>query len=151
MTTTATLHLASEFGPITRLVSLNQPRPATAKELQTISLAGMMSNDIKDRQAIASQISQAAENTGFFYISQHGIDQRIIDDAYEFSKQYATNPYQSVYHVLIPRFFALPYEAKSRLDKAKMKHFHGYMKRGSTHSNPAEPTGNKFLDHNSAD
>ena len=49
---------------------------------------------------VASQIGDACEKVGFFYIKNHGIDQQLIDEMYTFTK----------------RFFKLPYEEKNKLN-----------------------------------
>jgi len=49
---------------------------------------------------VASQIGDACEKVGFFYIKNHGVDQQLIDEMYALSKA----------------FFKLPYEDKNKLN-----------------------------------
>lgn len=49
---------------------------------------------------VASQIGDACEKVGFFYIKNHGVDQQLIDNMYRLSKD----------------FFKLPYEEKNELN-----------------------------------
>ena len=53
------------------------------------------------RQKVADEIGAACRNTGFFYITHHGIDQALVERAFAESK----------------RFFDLPSDRKKKLTK----------------------------------
>lgn len=86
-TTTATapgrkvLTLDSSHGNVYREISSAAPRAATAAEIPIIDLSNVASSKFEDRMSIASKIKAAAENTGFFYIQNHGVDEEVIDNA----------------------------------------------------------------------
>ena len=88
MSTTATqapstskLELRTAYGPVFRDVLNIPPRDCTAEEIPIIDLAPLYSSHLEDRKALAKEIRAAGLNTGFFYIKNHGIDEKTIADA----------------------------------------------------------------------
>lgn len=79
---TVALRLASGNGPITRQILRAPPRDATPLEIPIIDVSGIFSPSFSARLAVAKQIHDAATNTGFFYIANHGIPSAITDEAY---------------------------------------------------------------------
>jgi hypothetical protein len=75
------LTLDSSQGPVYREISSAPPRAATAKEIPIIDLSNINSKNLEDRKSIALEIKAAAENTGFFYIENHGVDEGVIENA----------------------------------------------------------------------
>lgn len=71
---------------------------------------------------LASIIKQAAENTGFFYISNHGIPDEVIAGA----KRAAET------------FFKQSIEKKLKVSKSRSKHFNGYSARGTGKASESE-------------
>ena len=67
------------------------------EDIPVIDFAPLIVNN--DIEEVSKQLMSAARNTGFFYIKNHGIDQRLIDNALNASKE----------------FFRLPAEDKSRV------------------------------------
>ena len=67
-------------------------------EIPVIDIAPLINGE--NPLQVASQIGDACEKVGFFYIKNHGIDQQLIDEMYTFTK----------------RFFKLPYEEKNKLN-----------------------------------
>jgi hypothetical protein len=80
-TTTSKLELRTAYGPVFRDVLNTQPRDCTTEEIPIIDLSPLYSSKFEDRKALAKEIRAAAVNTGFFYIKNHGISERIIADA----------------------------------------------------------------------
>ncbi|SCV70932.1 BQ2448_3694 [Microbotryum intermedium] len=76
-------------------------------ELPIIDMTRLSSSSLEDRQALALE---AAIESGFFYISNHGIPQSILDEAFAQGKQ----------------FFAQPMEKKMKVDLHKGTSFKGY-------------------------
>jgi isopenicillin N synthase-like dioxygenase len=70
-----------------------------ADEIPVIDISGIYSDDINDRRAVAEQIRQAAHQIGFFYIVNHGIDNKHEKATFEQAK----------------RFFSLPEERKMQV------------------------------------
>ncbi|CAK7208532.1 hypothetical protein SCUCBS95973_000134 [Sporothrix curviconia] len=92
-------------GPEFRRVSTAPTRPATADEIPVIDLEGLWfyssestktlnsrgtPEDAKAR--IASAIRKAATETGFFYVSHHGISQSVVSGAYNQAKRFFEQP-----------------------------------------------------------
>lgn len=75
------LILDSSHGTVYREISSAPPRAATAEEIPIIDLSKISSPNLEDRKAIALKIKAAAENTGFFYIKNHGIEEGAIETA----------------------------------------------------------------------
>jgi hypothetical protein len=80
-TTTSKLELRTACGPVFRDVLNTQPRDCTTEEIPIIDLSPLYSSKFEDRKTLAREIRAAAVNTGFFYIKNHGISERIIADA----------------------------------------------------------------------
>ncbi|BGP15049.1 hypothetical protein JCM10213_002806 [Rhodosporidiobolus nylandii] len=78
-------------------------------QLPVISLA-RMSGSTEERKALAAEVAQACVDSGFFYISDHGVPQEVIDGAFEQGRQ----------------FFAQPAEKKCLVDIANSTNFKGY-------------------------
>ena len=76
-----TLTLDSSHGKVYREISDAPPRAATAEEIPIIDLSRIQSRTLEDRMNIALQIKSAAENSGFFYIENHGVNDDVIEKA----------------------------------------------------------------------
>ncbi|OGE48092.1 hypothetical protein PENARI_c032G11647 [Penicillium arizonense] len=85
------IELLTLSGPEYRRVSTAPPRPPTEDEIPIIDLSSI-DGDIEDRKAIASKIKSAAENTGFFYIKNHGIAEELIQNALSQAKAFFDQP-----------------------------------------------------------
>ena len=94
--------------------------PKTASELPVIDIGPSFSDDTVARDRIAEEIGAACRDTGFFYISNHGVDQSLIDGAF----------------VQANRFFDQPHDRK---EKCKKQGF----------SNGYEPPESQRLDNES--
>lgn len=122
------LELKSAFGPVYRDVLPTPPREATEDEIPVIDISGVR-GDLAARKALARRIRHAAENTGFFYIKNHGISDGIISDALNSSKA----------------FFAQPEEKKELVSKSRGKYFTGYSRKATASVNPSEGCRLKLL------
>ncbi|MDM0046175.1 2-oxoglutarate and iron-dependent oxygenase domain-containing protein [Variovorax dokdonensis] len=80
------------------------------ESLPVIDVSALFGDDLDARQAIATQLRDACENRGFFYIRGHGIEPALIDEVFG----------QSV------RFFSQQTDDKMLLDKAKSNCHRGY-------------------------
>ncbi|KND88788.1 1-aminocyclopropane-1-carboxylate oxidase [Tolypocladium ophioglossoides CBS 100239] len=78
---TTQLRLASGNGPITRTVLQTPLRDASPSEIPLIDISPVFSDSLGERQAVARKIHDAATNTGFFYIANHGVPSDVTDDA----------------------------------------------------------------------
>ena len=80
---TTELRLASGNGPVTRKVLRTPLRDALPSEIPIIDVSPIFSASLVDRKAVARQIHDAASNTGFFYIRNHGIPLDRINSTHE--------------------------------------------------------------------
>lgn len=67
------------------------------REIPIIDIGGLFGNDVKNEQNVIEQVQYACKNYGFFYISNHHIDQNLIKEFRE----------------SIENFFKLPKEIKN--------------------------------------
>lgn len=81
-----------------------------AKHIPVIDLAGSFSGDLSARERVAQEIHNSAREPGFFYIRNHGIEQRQIDSVFREAK----------------RFFDLPLERKLAVHMNKSPCMRGY-------------------------
>jgi isopenicillin N synthase-like dioxygenase len=79
-------------------------------ELPIIDVAGLFSDDMAARLAVARGLRKACTTTGFFYISNHGVDAGLIENTFAESR----------------RFFAQPQEMKNRVHISNTDIFRGY-------------------------
>ncbi|KAF4828241.1 2-oxoglutarate-Fe(II) type oxidoreductase hxnY [Colletotrichum tropicale] len=86
---TVTLHNGTVF-------SFNSNVSTNLEKIPVIDAAGIWSDDITEREAVAQEIREASRDIGFFYLINHGIDQKFADETMKQAK----------------RFFALPEDKK---------------------------------------
>lgn len=115
------LELATAYGPVYRDVLKSPPRDCDPSEVPIIDLTGLF-GDLQSRQALAVTIREAAENTGFFYIKNHGIPDHVIDAALAQGKA----------------FFAQPEEKKREVSTSKSRFFNGWTERHGSQISPTE-------------
>lgn len=75
-----TIKLLSSNGPIYRRVSTVAPRNCRPDEIPVIDIGGIY-DDADARKKMATLVKHAVEGSGFFYIQNHGIDEKVIDNA----------------------------------------------------------------------
>ncbi|CAN8096127.1 unnamed protein product [Discula destructiva] len=119
---TITLRLASGNGATTRQILRTPPRDATASEIPIIDVSGIHSSSFADRAAVAEQIRAAATNTGFFYLTNHGVPSSVTDNA----------------HAACLDFFHQDSESKMKADVSKSAYFNGYKAPKTQRINPFE-------------
>lgn len=78
---TTTIQLASPNGPVTRTILRAPLRDALESEIPIIDVGDLVSKSstLEARKAVAARIRDAATNTGFFYIVNHGVPLDITD------------------------------------------------------------------------
>ena len=86
-----------------------------------VDFSNAYSSDVKARREVADEIRKASIEVGFFYISNHGVSQELIEQVFSVTKQ----------------FFALPLARKMELHISKHKRHAGYIAIG----------GEKLQDH----
>ncbi|KAM0370714.1 hypothetical protein ACHAPY_010286 [Fusarium culmorum] len=121
-----TVQLLTPNGPVSRRVRCGKPRTPTLEEMPIIDLSSI-DGDESARKALSTQIKAAAENTGFFYVSNHGIPQDLIEEALQQCKN----------------FFDQSQDDKDRVAFTKAGKFCGYHGVGSTQINNKETKDNK--------
>jgi isopenicillin N synthase-like dioxygenase len=90
MTTTqtyTTIELLTPHGPEYRRVSTAPARKPADDEIPVIDLS-TLDGDLAARQTLAAKVRSAAENTGFFYVCNHGIPEEVIQGALERAQQF---------------------------------------------------------------
>lgn len=120
------LELRSTYGPVYREVLKSPPRDCNSSEIPIINLRNM-SGTLQDRQAIAKVVRDTAENTGFFYIRNHGISKETVTAAL---KQAQT-------------FFSQPAEQKALVSQEYSDFHNGWARRRTTHVSPSESIDHK--------
>lgn len=99
---------------------LNLPAPPALRN-PLIDLSPIYS-DLTARQALTARIRDAAENTGFFYIKNHGIPASVIAEAQRQAEA----------------FFHQPDSEREVVSKEKSKYFNGWSARRTVHASPSE-------------
>jgi isopenicillin N synthase-like dioxygenase len=82
----------------------------SAASLPVIDISGLSSPNLSDRKSVAAQLRAACLHNGFFYISNHGVDEALVGDVVA----------EAV------AFFALPADVKSEVDKSRSTANRGY-------------------------
>ncbi|KAH6646340.1 hypothetical protein BKA67DRAFT_583920 [Truncatella angustata] len=121
-----TLELLTPHGPVFRQVSTAPPRPPTAEEMPLIDLSSI-DGELEARRALATKIKAAAETTGFFYINNHGIPDRLIEDAL----------------TQVQRFFEQPLSEKEKVSFRYTGQSNGYHGVGASQINKTESRDKK--------
>jgi len=67
-------------------MSYAKSRNISIEKIPVISLSPLRTGDLVEAKSIAVKIRRAAEEVGFFYISDHGIPKSVIDHAYNAAK-----------------------------------------------------------------
>lgn len=115
------LELTTAYGPVYRDVRRTPPRDCDPSEVPIIDLSGIY-GDLDARKGLAAIIQDAAENTGFFYIKNHGIPKTVVDAARAQSEA----------------FFTQPEDEKRRATTAKSKFFNGWTEKYAFQISPTE-------------
>ncbi|XXH04180.1 hypothetical protein Hte_010593 [Hypoxylon texense] len=76
--------------------TFNSNESTTLEKIPIIDASRIWSEKLEDRQAVAEEIREASRNIGFFYLINHGIDEKYADEVMDQAK----------------RFFALPEQKK---------------------------------------
>jgi isopenicillin N synthase-like dioxygenase len=82
----------------------------SATSLPIIDIAGLSSRNPAERQKVAALLRAACLDKGFFYITNHGVSEALVDDVFREAAG----------------FFALSTERKMETDKARSKANRGY-------------------------
>ncbi|KAG6890581.1 hypothetical protein C0992_000399 [Termitomyces sp. T32_za158] len=90
------------------------------KVILVSDLADIFNDDPGVQQALAAEIREACINVGFFYVRNHGIPEATINAALKVAKE----------------FFALPLEAKMKIENKNTSNFKGYSPLLSGNNNP---------------
>ena len=88
--------------------------PRVPEKLPTLDLSRFET----DRANFLADLRAAARGAGFFYLTGHGVDPRLVDDVLGLSR----------------RFFALPERDKRAIEMIHSPHFRGYNRAGLEHT-----------------
>lgn len=75
-------------------------------KIPIIDIQGLISNDLKSAKNTAREINRACLDNGFFYISNHGVDQDLIDDLMRVAKDFFSLPQVEKEKISIKNSFA---------------------------------------------
>lgn len=115
------LELRTAYGPVYRNVLKTLPRDCDPSEVPVIDLSPIY-GDLAARKGLAATIRNAAENTGFFYIKNHGIARTTIGAA----------------HTQAKALFALPEAVKRTVSTRNSSFFNGWTEKHGTNVSPSE-------------
>ncbi|UPX20831.1 uncharacterized protein EKO05_0011048 [Ascochyta rabiei] len=89
-----TIELLTPNGPEFRRVSTAPARHPHSEEIPLIDFSSI-DDDLEARKSIVEQVRKAAENTGFFYIYNHGIQDSLIQSALAQAKAFFEQPLEN--------------------------------------------------------
>ena len=88
--------------------------------LPIISVAGLRSDDLNERQRVAAELGHACREIGFFYVVDHGIPEGVFEQLFADSQA----------------LFALPLEQKMAMSIKQSPHNRGYVAMADEKLNP---------------
>ena len=91
---------------------------ASFEKIPQVDLTPMRGSE-RERKALASALSEICHQVGFFVITDHGIDVRLVDTVFSVSQS----------------LFELPLEQKRLIDKRQSRHFRGWEAVGTEYTN----------------
>jgi hypothetical protein len=115
------LELRTAYGRVSRDISTKPPREARDSENPLIELSRIY-GELEARKSLAKEIKSAAENTGFFYIENHGISEDIVNAARQASET----------------FFKQPLEKGQLVSKNLGKWYNGYSGKNTAMASPTK-------------
>ena len=72
--------------------SLNPIRPDAAEEIPVIDLAAYLAGTPGAREAAGAALRHALENVGFYFVTGHGVDQALVDAAFDAAARFHAQP-----------------------------------------------------------
>ena len=73
-------------------MALEPARIADPSEIPVVDISALIDGDDAARKAVAAQIVHAAENTGFFYIVEHGVPRELMDGVFDTAADFFATP-----------------------------------------------------------
>ncbi len=73
-------------------MALEPVRIADPSEIPVVDISALIDGDDAARKAVAAQIVHAAENTGFFYIVEHGVPRELMDGVFDTAADFFATP-----------------------------------------------------------
>jgi isopenicillin N synthase-like dioxygenase len=71
-----------------RIEDIEPARTARCGEIPVIDISCLFTNNVSEMRSTADQIRSACERIGFFYIVNHGVPQKVVDNAFEASRRF---------------------------------------------------------------
>ncbi|OAQ68912.1 2OG-Fe oxygenase superfamily protein [Pochonia chlamydosporia 170] len=121
-TGTTQIRVASPTGPVTRTILRTPLRDALPSEIPIIDVSPIFSSSLEDRKSVAQQVRNAATNTGFFYIKNHGVPNHVTQESYNAALE----------------FFRQDVDKKNEASITKSARYNGYRAPDTQRVNPDE-------------
>ncbi|KAL1629951.1 hypothetical protein SLS54_000810 [Diplodia seriata] len=86
------LKLITSYGPVYREIKSTEARDARPGEIPVIDVSAIFGDDLEPKRKLAREIASVAEDTGFFYIKNHGIPATAIEAALLSSASFFQQP-----------------------------------------------------------
>ena len=83
--------------------NIEPARAAKPGEIPVIDISCLLSKDKNKMRSTAEQIRSACERIGFFYIVNHGVAQKVVDDAFTESKRFFDQSESFKQHLLFDK------------------------------------------------
>ena len=71
------------------------------KQIPLIDFGPFLNGADEDRQKVALEIGNACRNVGFFYLSNHGVSESLIERVYDHAKQFFAQPIEDKMKIYI--------------------------------------------------
>ena len=66
--------------------------PAQTTSLPVIDIGGLFSEDLEDRRTVSRAIRAACIDSGFFYVANHGVEAKSVEQAFSRSREFFAQP-----------------------------------------------------------
>jgi isopenicillin N synthase-like dioxygenase len=67
----------------------------TFNEIPLVDIGGIFSENFEDRLRVAKEVSSVCKTVGFMYIKHHGVSQDLMDEVFDLSRRYHSQPLEA--------------------------------------------------------
>jgi len=83
---------------------LSLPVSVSDTAIPIIDISGLRRGDTAESENVARQLGQACRDVGFFYVSDHGVPQSVIDNTFSQAEQFFALPLQEKMNYSLERY-----------------------------------------------